>query len=169
MKSDIKHPAHLLWGEGLLIRRADVHVFCVFVLLWALCESIKEALDHSMETQTVCAVQWALSLLWHQCTNIQCVLCVCACVCVFELVKARCSKVNVWWGNEALDKRNKNSRCSPSVPCDSSGQTAKLVLLKAFFFCIRAVVHEQYIQYMPAFVSSRMMFFKSYDNVIKRI
>lgn len=93
VKSDIKHPAHLLWGEGLLVRRADVHVFRVFVLLRALCESVKEALDHSMETQTVCAVQWALSLSRHQCANIQCALCVCARVCV---------RVSVWTCKSAL-------------------------------------------------------------------
>lgn len=43
-----------------------------------------------------------------------------------------------------MDKRNKNRPCSPSVPCDSSRQTARPGLLKAFIFLffLRALVHR---------------------------
>lgn len=128
-----KYPAYLL-SEGKVWQSDRCTCGSYFhAVLRALC-ALKEAVDHGLETQTVCAVQWSLSVSWHQCTNVQYILCVCVCVSLFTCVKGHCSRVNVWWGNEALHKWNKNSHSSPSVPCDSSGQTVKFVLLKANAF-----------------------------------
>lgn len=64
------------------VTRADVHVFCVNALfLRALCE-LKEAADHSLETQTECAVALNSFSLAASRANIQCSLCVRVRVCV---------------------------------------------------------------------------------------
>lgn len=86
----------VVWGKGFDSQTGRCTcVLCFCAVVSALCE-LKEAVDHSLETQTVCAVQWTFSISWHQRTNVQCILCVCArvrvCVwtCESALLEGKC-------------------------------------------------------------------------------
>lgn len=112
-----------VWGKVLIVRQTDVHVFCVLVPMWVLCPQLGNPNSIYSVLCSELFQSHGISELMYSAYFM--------CVYVCELVKAHCSQVNVWWGNEALDKWNKNSRCSPSVPCDSSRQTLASVFLKA--------------------------------------
>lgn len=114
-----------VWGKGLIVRQADVHVFCVLALFSVLCLGLKRQWTTAWKPK-----QYMLCSELLQSYGMSGLMYSTYFTCVCELVKAHCLQVNVWWGNEALGKRNKNSRCSPSVPCDSSRQTLESVFLK---------------------------------------
>lgn len=81
-KRNPKYPAHLcVRGRSDSQTGRCTCVLCFSAVVSALF-GLKEAVDHSLETQTVYAVQRTLSISWHQWTNVWCILYVCV-LCVW--------------------------------------------------------------------------------------
>lgn len=89
-----------VWGKGLSVWRADVHVFGVSELLWELCLGLKRWWTTTWKASKLCSgpFQWK---------NIHFILCVCVCVrnscmCVWGQPAGKClMKLRIKWPKTA--------------------------------------------------------------------